>query len=65
MQPTTPDDHLLTVGEVALRLRVSKMTVYRLLYDHALEHIKIGRSFRVPVEELKRYLKTQTQGRRT
>lgn len=64
MQPTTPDGHLLTVDEVAQRLRLSKMTVYRLLHDHAIEHVRVGRSFRVPEVELKRYLKAQTQERR-
>lgn len=63
MQPTTPDGHLLTVEEVAQRLRLSKMTVYRLLHNHEIEHIRVGRSFRVPAEELKRYLKDQTQER--
>lgn len=64
MQPTAPDGHFLTVDEVAQRLRLSKMTVYRLLHDHALEHIRVGRSFRVTELELRRYLKERTQERR-
>jgi excisionase family DNA binding protein len=49
------DDKFLTVAEVAERMRVSKMTVYRLLHNGALPAVRFGRSFRVPrgaVEEL-------------
>ena len=37
-----------TVAEVATILRVSKMTVYRMIHDGALPAIRVGRSFRVP-----------------
>jgi excisionase family DNA binding protein len=39
---------LLTVAEVAERLRISKMTVYRLIHTEQLPAIRLGRSFRVP-----------------
>ena len=38
----------LTVAEVAEMLRVSKMTVYRLVHSGELPAIRFGRSFRVP-----------------
>lgn len=38
----------LTVAEVADMLRVSKMTVYRLVHSGELPAIRFGRSFRVP-----------------
>ena len=45
----------LTVAEVADRMRVSKMTVYRLVHSGELPAVRFGRSFRVQrgaVEEL-------------
>ncbi len=45
----------MTVAEVADQIRVSKMTVYRLVHSGELEAVRVGRSFRVPehaVEEL-------------
>ena len=47
----------LTVAEVAARMRVSKMTVYRMVHGGELPAARVGRSFRVPrraVEELLR-----------
>ena len=41
------DDPFLTVGEIATQLRVSKMTVYRLIHTGELQANRIGRSFRV------------------
>lgn len=46
----------LTVGEVAATLRVSTMTVYRLINAGQLPAVRIGRSFRVREGELDRYL---------
>lgn len=45
----------LTVAEVADFLRVSKMTVYRMVHAGELPAVRVKRSFRVPlkaVEEL-------------
>jgi excisionase family DNA binding protein len=38
---------LMTVAEVATGLRVSKMTIYRLIQAGQLETIRVGRAFRV------------------
>jgi excisionase family DNA binding protein len=38
----------LTVAEVAEMMRVSRMTVYRLVHAGELPAIRFGRSFRVP-----------------
>jgi excisionase family DNA binding protein len=56
---TTPlsDVRFLTVAEVASIMRVSKMTVYRLVHSGELEAIRVGRSFRVPEQAVNRYLK--------
>nr|WP_243443093.1 helix-turn-helix domain-containing protein [Herbaspirillum sp. B39] len=42
------DVKFLTVAEVAEMMRVSKMTVYRLVHSGELPAIRFGRSFRVP-----------------
>lgn len=46
----------LTVQETATIMRVSKMTVYRLIKSGTLGSKRIGRSFRVKSESLKQYL---------
>lgn len=46
----------LTVAEVAQVMRVSKMTVYRLVHNADLPAVKIGRSFRVPEQAVHDYL---------
>lgn len=38
----------LTVAEVADVMRVSKMTVYRMVHSGDLPAVRMGRSFRVP-----------------
>lgn len=43
-----PDVRFLTVGEVAEIMRVSKMTVYRLVHAGELPAVRFGRSYRVP-----------------
>jgi excisionase family DNA binding protein len=47
----------LTVAEVATIMRVSKMTVYRLVHSGELEAIRVGRSFRVPEQAVNQYLR--------
>jgi excisionase family DNA binding protein len=42
------DARFLTVAEVADMMRVSRMTVYRLVHSGDLPAIRFGRSFRVP-----------------
>mgnify|MGYP000907657031 FL=1 len=43
-----PDVRFLTVAEVAELMRVSKMTVYRLVHAGELPAVRFGRSYRVP-----------------
>jgi excisionase family DNA binding protein len=47
----------LTVAEVATVMRVSKMTVYRLVHSGELPAIRVGRSFRVPEQAVHDYLR--------
>ncbi|MEJ7705499.1 MAG: helix-turn-helix domain-containing protein [Geodermatophilaceae bacterium] len=46
----------LTVAEVAALMRVSKMTVYRLVHSGELAAVRVGRSFRVPEKAVHDYL---------
>jgi excisionase family DNA binding protein len=46
----------LTVAEVAAIMRVSKMTVYRLVHGGELAAVRVGRSFRVPEPAVREYL---------
>jgi excisionase family DNA binding protein len=42
---------------VAAVMRVSKMTVYRLVHSGELPAIRVGRSFRVPEQAVHDYLR--------
>lgn len=46
----------LTVAEVASIMRVSKMTVYRMVHNGELPAVRVGRSFRVPQDAVNAYL---------
>ncbi len=49
--------NFLTVAEVAGAMRVSKMTVYRLVHSGELPAVRVGRSFRVPEDAVHAYLR--------
>ena len=51
----------LTVAEVAAMMRVSKMTVYRLVHSGDLSAVRVGRSFRVPEHAVHEYLREAFQ----
>jgi len=48
----------LTVAEVASLMRVSRMTVYRLVHGGDLPAVRVGRSFRVHERAVHDYLQT-------
>jgi excisionase family DNA binding protein len=56
LRPALSEEPLLTIAEVAAVLRVSKMTIYRLVHTGELPAIRIGRSFRVRTSTLRTYL---------
>ena len=63
MAAEQPEIHLaqvqfLTVAEVAAMMRVSKMTVYRLVHGGELPAARVGRSFRVPRSAVEDYLRS-------
>jgi excisionase family DNA binding protein len=43
-----------TVAEVAKAFRVSVMTIHRMVNDGKLAAVRVGRSVRIPVAEVKR-----------
>lgn len=47
---------LLTVGEVAALMRVSNMTVYRLIKAGQLSAIRVGKNYRIRRTDVDRYL---------
>lgn len=51
------DMRFLTVAEVAEAMRVSKMTVYRLVHAGTLPAVQVGRSFRIPEQAVQEYLR--------
>ena len=61
MAPNHPGDMsdvvFLTIAEVAAKMRVSKMTVYRLVHNGELPAVRVGRSFRVTEDDVNEYLR--------
>jgi excisionase family DNA binding protein len=49
----------LTVAEVADLMRVSTMTVYRLIKAGDMAAVRVGRSYRIPDAEVDRYLEAR------
>ncbi len=47
----------LTIAEVAAMMRVSRMTVYRLVKSHALAAVRFGKSYRVPASAVEDYIR--------
>ncbi len=48
--------NLLTVAEVAHAMRVSNMTVYRLIKGGDLPAVRVGKNYRIRETEVERYL---------
>jgi len=58
-QPLDGRARFVTVAEVADALRVSNMTVYRLIQAGTLPAVRVGRSYRIREDDLDRYLAGQ------
>lgn len=52
----------LTIAEVAEIMRVSKMTVYRLVHAGEMPAVRVGRSFRVHESAVNEYLEASAYG---
>lgn len=46
-----------TVAEAAARVRLSKMTIYRMIHDGTLRAARFGRSFRIRTTAVDAWLK--------
>jgi excisionase family DNA binding protein len=55
-------DRLYTVGEVAQHMRVSNMTVYRLIKAGAMPAVRVGKSYRIRRRDLEAYLEASRTG---
>lgn len=51
-----PAEHLYTITEVAARLRISKMSVYRLVRIGELDAIRVGHLLRISHSALEDFL---------
>jgi excisionase family DNA binding protein len=58
------EPEFLKVEEIAARMRISKMTAYRLVEHGEFESVRIGRSFRISRDSFERYLAERTNGRK-
>jgi excisionase family DNA binding protein len=59
VKPNESRSRFVTVAEVADLLRVSNMTVYRLVQSGQLPATRVGRSYRIREEDLDSYLAQQ------
>ena len=58
-QPLEGRARFVTVAEVASVLRVSNMTVYRLIQAGTIPAVRVGRSYRIREDDVDRYLANQ------
>ena len=57
-------DEFYTAEELATKLKLNVMTIYRYIKAGRLKAHKIGKEFRIPKNEFERFLKhTQTHGK--
>lgn len=58
-QPFHPGG-LLTVSEVAATMRVSNMTVYRLIKGGELPAVRVGKNYRIRESDVERFLEDRS-----
>src|ERR1700734_1204489 len=51
------DVKFLTIYELAVMMRISKMSAYRLVRTGELESIRVGRSYRIPEQAVISYMR--------
>jgi excisionase family DNA binding protein len=54
---TWSDMKFLTIYELAVMMRISKMSAYRLVRTGELEAIRVGRSYRIPEQAVISYMR--------
>jgi excisionase family DNA binding protein len=55
--PANPEERLLTIEEVAVRLRIGRSTAYRLCQQRRLPTLTIGKAVRVPADALEEWVR--------
>ncbi len=56
--------NLLTISDVAKRMRISTKSVYRMFHSGKLTPLKIGRNTRINEDEFNNYLNSLPEGLR-
>lgn len=56
------ETQFLLVREVATIMRVSNMSIYRLIHMEEIPAIRIGRSFRIPIRAVQAYMRAAFVG---
>lgn len=54
---TTSTETYMTPKEMAERLRVSHMTIYRLIHEGKIRYLKVGGSFRISESAYEEFVK--------
>lgn len=57
---TNNHENLLTIPQVAARLNVQRMTVYRMIKAGKIQAVRIGRLWRIRPAELEAYIQAGT-----
>jgi excisionase family DNA binding protein len=60
--PELPSELFFTVAEVAATLRVSKMTIYRLIHSGELRAVRFAHTYRVPRAAVEEYISMDSFG---
>ena len=55
----------VTVSEMAEVMRVSKMTVYRMIHAGNIPAVRVGKSYRVPTQALEKIVSTVSEWQET
>jgi excisionase family DNA binding protein len=58
-------DPIMTVGEMAEYLKISRSKAYAMVARKEIPHIRIGKNVRIRVTDLLKWLETQMEGQMT
>lgn len=54
-------NNLIRISEVSTMLGIARSTVYKMVQQGELEHVKVGKSIRFDPDSIAAYVKAQTQ----
>ncbi len=55
------EQHLFTIAQACEQLAISRATLYRLISDHQIACLKIGRSSRISRQSIERFVSERTK----